>query len=326
MPVTVSVLAAFNPFTWVADHLLQEAVVGMLWLCIWMIINAPEPHLTAAWFRGEYGIILQISLWLLIPIVFAATIAALMRGGLQAVLRTYLWAVPIGIFGGVVAIALIEIAIEIDHELTAAVFARSRETVQSFYEAMNKQTGGTTGEDFTQGAASYSWGFVQMLMMIPMLALTVMLVIEMFFRQVMIYMAAMFIPFSLAAFIWGPIRYWFYSLCELILTMVFAKFVIAAIVSFGFTALAYGITGNGEFTVANIGVVLGALIVLTLACLSGPALVAFIMSPGHQILSFRAARQLTPGNHDRAWSGTLAANNYRDIRARLTAAGRGVAT
>ena len=70
-----------------------------------------------------------------------------------------------------------------------------------------------------------------MILMFFFLFALLFLVLEMFFRNVMIYMAVLFIPFSLAAFIWGPIRVWFYNLCELVTTMVFAKFVIAAVMS-----------------------------------------------------------------------------------------------
>jgi hypothetical protein len=306
----------FNLFA-AAAWWLQKCVVGLIVFAINMIIIAPDPNLTSAWFRGEYGIVLQISLFLLIPIIFAATIGALMRGGLQQVLRTYLWALPIGIFGGVVAIAIIEIAIKIDHELTIAVFSNSRETIQSFYDALNEEV----KDDEYQEANNVGWAFTQMVCMFIMLFLILFLMLEMFFRQVMIYMGALFIPFALAAFIWGPIRVWFYNLCELIVTMVFAKFVIAAVMSFGFTAMAYGLTGAGEFDSAQLAVVFGALIIMVIACMSGPVLVTFIMAPSHSILSFKAAKQVTPWNHDRKFAGQLFKANYDSLKSAVKGGG-----
>lgn len=317
----------FNLFQAVASGL-QEVVVGLLGLAINMIVIAPDPNLTSAWFRGEYGIVLRISLFLLVPIIFAATISALMRGGVQQVLRTYCWALPIGVFGGVVAIEIIDIAIKIDHELTLAVFgiedgnvddAGTLQTIQSFYDTMNK---GATDE--AQAEANAAWAVTQMVCMFFFLFLVIFLMIEMFFRQVMIYMGALFIPFSLAAYIWGPIRVWFYNLCELVITMVFAKFVIAAIMSFGFTAMAYGLTGGGSFAEASqLGIVFGALIVLTIACMSGPVLVTFIMSPSHSILSFKAAKQITPWNHDRKFAGQLFKANYQALKGAISGGGSG---
>jgi hypothetical protein len=305
---------------WWADALQRRVVDVVGWAINW-IVHAPEPHLTSAWFRGEYGIALHLAMWMLLPIIFAATISALLRGGLQEVLRTYLWGLPIGVFGGVVTVALIEICIDIDGELTRAVLSRSQDTIQSFYDALNRSTVSPAANSF-QG----DWAFVQLVVMALFLALVVMLVVEMIFREVMIYMGAMFIPFSLAAFIWGPVRVWFYTLAELVTTMIFAKFVIASVMSFGFTALAYAVTGQGHFSDAQFGVMLGGVAVFVIACLTGPALVAFVMNPGHAILSFKAAKQVTPWNHDRKYAGQLFAKNYKAIKSKISSAGSSVAT
>ena len=107
------------------------------------------------------------------------------------------------------------------------------------------------------------------------------------------------------------------------MTMVFAKFVIAAVMSFGFTAMAYGVTGSGTFSGANLAVVFGAIIVMVIACMSGPVLVSFVMSPSHSILSFKAAKQITPWNHDRKFAGSLFKANYSAIKEALGSAGGG---
>jgi hypothetical protein len=326
----------FSPYDAIARKL-QEATADILGFAINMIILAPDPTLKAAWFRGEYGIVMQVAMYLMVPIIFAATIGALMRGGLQQVLRTYLWALPIGVFGGVVAIAIIDIAIKIDHELTLAVFgitigpdgqervsdSGSIATIQSFYDQM----AGTVKKDTPTGSTGAEvngtlWSLTQLICIFVLLILLFFLVIEMFFRQVMIYMGALFIPFSLAAYIWGPIRVWFYNLCELIVTMVFAKFIIASIMSFGFTAMAYGLNGGGSFSSFNIGLVMGALVVMTIACMSGPALVSFVMAPSHSILSFKAAKQVTPWNHDRKFAGQLFKSNFDSIKGALKGGGK----
>jgi hypothetical protein len=315
---------SFNLFGFVAKAF-QEAVVGLIAYAINLIVKSPEPHLTAAWFRGEYGVMLKLALWLLIPIIFSATISALLHGGLQQVLRTYLWALPIGVFGGVVTIALIEIAIDIDQELTVAVFSQTLGTIQSFYDGLNKATmdTGNAVKDQANGFTIAGWSFIQMILMFFMLFLVGFLIIEMFFREVMIYMGVLFIPFSLAAFIWGPVRVWFYNLCELVMTMVFAKFVIAAIMSFGFTAMAYGLTGSGTFSDANMAVIFGAIVIMIIACMSGPVLVTFVMAPNHSILSTKSAKQITPWNHDRKFAGSLFKANYKSIKEAVGSGGGG---
>jgi hypothetical protein len=375
---------SFNVYDAMATKL-QEATAGILGMVINLIVLAPDPTLKAAWFRGEFGVVMQVAMYLMVPIIFAATIGALMRGGLQQVLRTYLWALPIGIFGGVAAIAIIDIAIKVDHELTLAVFGITQDangeqhvmdsgsikTIQSFYDQMANSVkaadaadlaeneriraeaaaqGKTICNDIGNGAPpidpatgvpmnpniprgdcimlenvsgtanqvnATGWSLTQVLCMFVLLVLLFFLLIETFFRQVMIYMGALFIPFSLAAFIWGPIRVWFYNLCELIITMVFAKFVIAAIMSFGFTAMAYGLNGGESFSSFNLGLVMGALVVMTIACMSGPALVTFVMAPSHSILSFKAAKQVTPWNHDRKFAGSLFKSNFDSLKGAL---------
>jgi hypothetical protein len=319
----------FNVYDAIAGAI-QGAVVELLAFVINMITLGPDPQLKAAWFRGEYGIILQISLYLLIPIIFAATIGALLHGGLQQVLRTYLWALPIGIFGGVVAIALLDIAIKIDQEITLAVFgigqdgsvkdSASIRTVKSFYDQMNNSVKG----DKALEADAIAWSVTQAICMLFMLVLLFFLMVEMYFRQVMIYMAALFIPFSLAAYIWGPIRPWFYSLCEISITMIFAKAVVAGIVSFGFTGMAYGLNGGASFSSFNLGLVFGALVILVIACMSGPVLVSFVMSPSHSILSFKAAKQVTPWNHDRKFAGQLFKANFDNLKGAFKGGGGGL--
>lgn len=312
---------SFNLYQQIAE-LFQETTAALLWIAMNLIMISPDPSLKAAWYRGEYGIVLQISLWLMVPIIFAATIGALMRGGLQQVVRTYCWALPIGVFGGVVTITMVDLALKIDNEMTKWVFSNTHETIQSFYDSMNKAA--QQKDETTGGAASFAdshWSFIQMVLMFFFLFMLLFLVLEMFFRNVMIYMAVLFIPFSLAAYIWGPVRVWFYNLCELVTTMVFAKFVIAAVMSFGFTAMAYATTGNGTYSAANLSVLLGALIVMSIACISGPVLVSYVMSPSHSILSFKAAKQITPWNHDRKFAGSLFKANYGAIKEALSSAG-----
>jgi hypothetical protein len=303
----------FDPWGWLIKAI-QDPTQQVVTLAVSMIKNSPEPHVLEGWFGGEYGVMFRMALLLLVPIIFAATTGALLNGGLQQLLRTYLFALPIGVFGGVAALALVDICVQIDNVMTKWVMDMSGPKILQFREALQADDDGIGG---TIGS------FVQFILFLSTLLSAALIVLEMLFRNVMIYMAVMFIPLSLVAYIWGPVRVWFYNLCELIITMIFAKFVIAVVSSFGFIAVGYGsLAFRDDGNAQQLGLMIGGVVVLFIAAWAGPVLITYIMAPNHDILSRQKVQQLLPGNHDRYFAYNLAKQRMSSVGRLIPGVGR----
>lgn len=82
--------------------------------------------------------------------------------------------------------------------------------------------------------------------------------VELLLRGVAIYATLLFFPIALAGLAWEPSRRWAHRLAELITALIFAKFVIVAILSLAAGALASGSEGYG-------GVLSGAALLLVAA-------------------------------------------------------------
>lgn len=306
---------------------LSEVALKLLEANMYMIHNAPDPNVMSVWFISKYSSASAIALYLMVPIVLAATFGVILRGSLAGLFHTYVIGTAVAIFGSMVALSVVTICIAIDAEMVEAITngpLGTTENVRHFTDALANSSGaneaGAVADPGTTTRKIFS-PILYALCMIVMIVGCLFMLLELVFRQVMIYMSVLFLPLSFAAYIWGPIRIWLYMLAEICVSMIFAKFIVAAIAGFGFQALAIffvgdnsaalgagsgeNVTGSGQW-----GLLVGGAFTLFAACCAIPALIAFVMQPTHAVLQRKAV-----------W-GQLPMSNKNTYARRLLGSGR----
>lgn len=259
----------FEPFF----RMVQAAALGMLVLVVNTIRHSPEPNLTALWYRGSYHLMLQIGAYATIAVALGAGISAVLKGGTKELIRIFVVGVPISIFGGVAAISLVALLQQIDQSMTNAVLDATESHFQTFYDRMN-----ASGDALTGAAIALFLFFI----FISLQLMLIFLMIEMVFRQIMIYMAVLFIPLALGAYVWAPLRGWFTGLAEVIVTMVLSKFIIAAVMSFGLVSINHAFVATD--VLGTVSAMLAGLLTFFTACVAAPMILIFVMSPSHDVL------------------------------------------
>ena len=299
----------FDPFHWLV-HAMGLAAVWLVQFVFWMVREALEPNLKDAWFRGQFSLSMRVSVYLLVPLVMVATIQAIGKGSMHALVRTYLVALPVAILGGVVAISFASLLQNIDLALVDAVSKNTQSQMHKFYDALTGMvdaTGKTKGGASEAAMAGAVQGpiVLQIIIFLLLILAAFVLVIELIFRQVMIYLAMMCIPMAFAGYVWTATRKWLVDSIEIAVTMIFAKFFIAGTLGFGFIMIVASTGANaldgGGGGWANMGMLISGVAVVVMACVAAPAVLTFIVAPRHDIASRKQFGQMTPMNSDRTY-------------------------
>ncbi len=280
-----------------------------------LIKSAPDPQIhvslpnspsqamtTAAWFGEQYEAMARVAFVLLVPIVIAAVIGLIMRGDLFQLIRTVIIGTAVAIFGTFAALSVIGMCINVNNEMTEALISGPRgaeASISRYLDAMNATSGNSLGEVALNDGRKVGLSLGGIIVYLITIVGCLFLWVEMIFRQLMIYLGVLFLPFAFAAYIWGPLRIWLYMLAEICVTMVFAKFIIAAVVTFGFQAITVGAVGDAVgdtnvATTAGFGLMLAGALVIFAACFAVPTIIAFVMQPTHAILQRKQVWSMMP--------------------------------
>lgn len=257
------------------------------------IIQSPstEPMINSEFFLGNYAITLKLGTFFTVPVAMVATISAIAKGGLKEVLRTYLVGFPVAILGAAAAVSIVGILQAINLNLTNAVLG---DTVNGFNQW--RAYVGTTWEGIgTSVAGVLGLAFFFIVILFSAIGIW----FELLFRSTMIYMAMLFLPLSLATFVWAPLRKWMFSLAEIIIVMIFSKFLVSALLALGFKAMFSSMEG-ADVTQPNLILWFMGSWLMLMAALMGPAIIGFLLKPEFTVLSRKQVGFYSPFNADRA--------------------------
>jgi hypothetical protein len=279
-----------------------EASLALMKAVFYMVEHAFEPDLTQSWFRGQYGAMLAVGEMAMVPLVAAATISAMLKGGLQQIIRTYVIGLPVAFFGGVVAIGFATLLQKIDQSLVAAVSANTGEYIQKYEEHVSTMV----SLNSTVGEAGSAAGPLLLQLLVFMLAAIASLVLlaEMIFRSVLIYLSMLAIPIGFAAYVWTATRGWLTDIIETAAVMIMSKFIIACTLGLGFVMVTSSFGGDdagAAVSFAGIGRLMSGMIVICMASVAAPAVLALVMSHNPGITRKEFGR-MTPMNSDRQFT------------------------
>ncbi len=197
------------------------------------IDNRTNPADTEPWLDGHFGTMALIAADLAIPLLVAVAITAIVRRDLGLLLRAAFVQAPLALLGTTVAMAMVAIALGATDELCTKVAGATDPNtaglLRNLVVALSKGGPDVTG-----------FGLVLVSVLIAMGGFF--LTVELVVREAAIWVAMLFLPLGLVAFIWPATARWGRRLAELLAVLVLSKFVIVAIVSMAVSATSSGLS------------------------------------------------------------------------------------
>lgn len=257
----------FNQVTaWVAD--------GAVWL-IGEVAKLSEkttsPNLLSKGFLRQYRLMAMIAAFLAALMLILAVFECLARADAGMLWRVFLVNAPLAAIATTAAYVVVQLLIATCDGLCLAIShsagADSKEFFKGAIEALAEAgaSGGSAAEAVggTPGASKAAGGvavplFVGFIAAIVAAFAAFFVWIELLMRDAAIYVVSLFMPLALAASIWPRWASALRRTCELLIVVIFSKFVIVAIIS-----LAAGLLAKNEGAVEH---VLAAGAMLLLAC------------------------------------------------------------
>lgn len=238
----------FNQVTaWVADGavwLIGEVAAG--------IDKSTSPNLLSKGFIHEYRLMAQIAALMAALMLIFAVLEALARGEFSLLWKVFLVNVPLAAIATSVAYVVVQLLLATSDGMGQAITATTGADAHHFFKgaveslvAVGASTGeaGATAGGGPGGAAAGAVAvplFVGFIAAIVAAFAALFVWIELLMRDAAVYVAALFMPLALAAAIWPR---WVSALrrtCELLICVIFSKFVIVAVVSLAASLVAHG--------------------------------------------------------------------------------------
>ena len=198
-----------------------------------LIDKTASPNLTAGWFEGQYGAMVEVAGALALVMLMLAVIQALIRQDVGLLVRCAFGYLPMAFILAGVAVAATGLLVAITDDMARGVVSglgtdestNLLQAVGDAYKHALDQTSGIPLFGVFLGAIILALGaFV--------------LWLELIIRDAAIYVCVFFLPLTFVAMIWPATSRWARRLVELLVAIVLAKFVIVAILSLASAALA----------------------------------------------------------------------------------------
>jgi hypothetical protein len=264
----------FNQVTsWVADGavwLVSEVAAGM--------DQTTSPNLLSKGFLHQYRLMGQMAALMAALMAIFAVLEALARGELSLLWRVFLVNLPLAAIATSVAYVVVQLLLATSDGMGEAVAQTTSADTHTFFKgaiealaAVGAKPGALEGSAIGHpglaggaAAAAEAQGAVQVPLFIGFIAAVVMAFaalfvwIELLMRDAAVYVVALFMPLALAAAIWPRWGSALRRTCELLIVVIFSKFVIVAVI-----ALAASLVSRGDGSVEQ---VLAAAAMLLIAC------------------------------------------------------------
>jgi type IV secretion system protein TrbL len=248
--------------SWVAD--------GAAWLLgeAGKLIDATTtPVLSAPWFTGQYQTMAALAAVFALPLLLLSVLQGVLRRDSAVIVRAAFVHLPAAFLltGG--AVVVVGLFVGLTDQMCSTVAQSVGGNAKTFFAHV--------GQSLTSLGAATGTGPV-----IPLFAVFLggliaavgafFVWVELLIRSAAIYVAVLFLPFTFVAMIWPHTARWCRRLVELLFAIVFAKFVIVAIMALAAAGLLSAGTGQG------FGAVLAGTALMILAAFSPFALLRLI--------------------------------------------------
>jgi hypothetical protein len=259
----------FNKVTaWIAD--------GAVWLVgevATLSEKTTSPSLRGKGFVKQYKLMTQIAVAMAALMVIFAVLDALGKGEAGQIARVLLINVPLAAIATSAAFVVAQILITTCDGMCAAIASSTGADAKVFFKgaitaiaAVGGTGGARAGAAAGGGAPGAAAGAVAVPLFVGFVASVIVAFaaffvwLELLMRDAAIYVTALFMPLAIGAAIWPRWNSALRRTCELLIVLIFSKFVIVAII-----ALAASLMAHNE---GSVQYVLAAAAMLLLACFS----------------------------------------------------------
>jgi hypothetical protein len=221
-----------------------------------LIGETTTPRIESPWFLQQYATMGGLAAVFALPLLLLAILQGVLRRDGGVIVRAAFVQLPAAFVLTAMAIAVVAVLLALTDEMSARVAGSVGSDANAFFTDAAKALGAlsaATGNGAVPLFAVFLGGLIA--------AVGAFFVwIELLIRSAAIYVAVLFLPFTFVAMIWPHTARWCRRLLELLFAIVFAKFVIVAIM-----ALAAAGMGQSRSDDAFQGVLAGGALMLLAA-------------------------------------------------------------
>jgi hypothetical protein len=218
------------------------------------VTSSTDISVTSSWFTERYAAMTGLAAVFALLFLLLAAAGTVFHQDPGRIGRA-VFAVAVAGLGTAAAITVTQLLLVASDELSAMI---AGSLAGDLKQAMTGATRGLASLTVTPGGSPGIPAFAALIAGLVAAVAAVLIWVELLLRGVAIYATLLFFPIALAGLAWEPSRRWARRLAELITALIFAKFVIVAILSLAAGALASG--GEGYA-----GVLSGAALLLVAA-------------------------------------------------------------
>jgi hypothetical protein len=278
----------------IVEELAKKAGEGAIWLmgrAKQFALESTSPDVLDPSFTKKYEQMFALALVPALIMLLIVAVECVARSDTGLLARTALVTTPVAMAAAAAAMAVVQLLIAGVDSMSQGISADAGAEMGRFMDRAGDAIGATVGigshaGGSVAGPAGAVGGavagaavpiFIALVGAVLAVIAALILWLELLFRAAAIYAVALFVPFAVIGVIWPRARAWMTRTVELILVLVFSKFVIVAILSLSGTL----IVDAGDFAV-----VLQASMLMLLAAFSPLVLlklVPFVESAAHSV-------------------------------------------
>ena len=221
-----------------------------------LISETTTPRIGSPWFGRQYRTMASLAVVFAVPLLLLSVLQGVLKRDGGVIVRAAFVQLPAAFLLTAIAVTVVQLLLQLTDQVSAAVAGSVGNDANEFFEDTGKALGGVTSPTGA-GAAPL---FAVFLAALIAAAGAFCVWLELLVRAAAIYVAVLFLPFTFVAMIWPGTARWCRRLVEMLLAIVFAKFVIVAIM-----ALAAAGLGQSRGDEAFQGVLAGAALMVLAA-------------------------------------------------------------
>jgi hypothetical protein len=198
-----------------------------------LIDTTSSPDVRAGWFQGQYRTMLTIAGALALPMLLLALIQAVMRQDIWMLLRSAFGYLPMAFILAAGAIVATQLLIAVADSLSGTVVQSLGGSSTNLLQSVGDAYKNALNDNSSNAVPLFGIFLGSIILAVGAFVLW----LEMVIRDAAIYIALFFLPLTFVAMIWPATSRWARRLVELLVAVVFAKFVIVSIISLASAAI-----------------------------------------------------------------------------------------
>lgn len=198
-----------------------------------LIDATSSPDVSAGWFQGQYRTMVTVAGALALPMLLLALIQALMRQDVWVLLRSAFGYLPMAFILAAAAVVATQLLVAVADDLSRTVVHSVGSDSSNLLQSVGDAYKNALNDNSSNAVPLFGIFLGSIILAIGAFVLW----LEMVIRDAAIYIALFFLPLTFVAMIWPATSRWARRLVELLVAVIFAKFVIVSIISLATAAI-----------------------------------------------------------------------------------------